>query len=167
LASLLLLTKKPISMKKLVLAFIVFPIFLAAQAEKSAVSDSAWLTDYETAIKKASKEDKNILAYFTGSDWCPPCKMLKKDLFDTSEFQQISDDYVLLYIDIPMNKDLLSSEQLQHNKSVSAKLNKKGAVPLMKILDADGQELDSYSGYSMNGEVRYHMEILKKHQSGK
>jgi len=60
LASLLLLTKKPKSMKKLILAFIVFPFFMAAQAEKSTVSDSAWLTNYETALEKAAKEDKNI-----------------------------------------------------------------------------------------------------------
>lgn len=145
----------------------VFPILLAAQAEKSAVSDSAWLTDYEIALKKASKEKKNILVYFTGSDWCAPCKMLKKDLFETTEFQQISNDYVLLYIDIPMNKDLLSSKQLEHNKKLWAKMNSKGAVPLLKILNAKGQELDSYSGYSMNGEVRYHLDLLKKHQSGK
>ena len=35
---------------------------------------------------------------------------------------------------------------------------------LMAILDAKGKELDAYSGYSMNGEVRYHLDLLKKYQ---
>lgn len=152
-------------MKKLLFLILVVPTILIAQAEKSVVSDNAWLTNYEKAVKKASKEDKNILVYFTGSDWCAPCKMLKKDLFESAEFRAISDNYVLVYIDIPMNKDLLSTEQLQYNKSLSAKLNKRGAVPLLKILSPNGVMLDSYSGYSMNGEVGYHLDILKKHQT--
>jgi len=55
---------------------------MSAQADKAVVEDSKWLTNYETALKKASKQKKNILMFFTGSDWCPPCQMLKKDLFD-------------------------------------------------------------------------------------
>lgn len=150
-------------MNKLIL-LLILPIFMVAQAEKSVVMESAWLTNYDAALEKADKEDKNVLIYFTGSDWCAPCKMLKKDLFETTTFEDISNDYVMLYIDIPMNKDLISTEQLQHNKEISSKLNKKGSVPLLKILDAKGKELDSYSGYSMTGEIRYHVELLKKYQ---
>lgn len=150
-------------MKKLIL-LLILPIFITAQAEKSTVMTSAWLTDYDTALAKAEKEDKNVLVYFTGSDWCAPCKMLKKDLFETSVFQDISNDYVMLYVDIPMNRDLISPEQLQHNKEVSSELNRKGSVPLLTILSAKGKELDAYSGYSMNGEIKYHLNLLKKYQ---
>ncbi len=142
----------------------MLPVFIIAQAEKSVVMESAWLTDYDTALAKAEKEDKNILVYFTGSDWCPPCKMLKKDLFETTAFQDISNDFIMLYIDMPMNRDLISDEQLRHNKDVSSKHNRKGAVPLLTILNAKGKELDAYSGYSMNGEIRYHLDLLKKYQ---
>ena len=150
-------------MKNLLL-FLILPVFMFAQAEKSVVADSQWITDYDTAIKTAAKEDKNVMVYFTGSDWCPPCKMLKTDLFESAEFLALSDYYVLLYIDIPMNKDLLSSKQLKHNKELSAKLNKKGAVPLIKIIDKKGKEVGKYSGYSMNGETSYHMNLIKKFQ---
>ena len=137
---------------------------MSAQADKAVVEDSKWLTNYETALKKASKQKKNILMFFTGSDWCPPCKMLKKDLFETDDFKTISEEYVLLYIDIPRNKDILSEKQLQHNKELNSKFNKKGSVPLLKILNAKGKELGKYSGYSMNGEIKYHLNLLKKHQ---
>ena len=151
-------------MKKLTL-LLILPVFMFAQGEKSVGMENSWLTNYDQALKKAAKSDKNVLVYFTGSDWCPPCKMLKTDLFESAEFIALADNYVLLYIDIPMNKDLLTSEQLQHNKEISAKLNKKGAVPLLKILDKKGKELDKYSGYSMNGETRYHLDLVRKHQS--
>jgi len=149
---------------KHLLLFLILPFFIAAQADKASVVDSQWLTNYDKALKTAEKNNKNVLVYFTGSDWCPPCKMLKKDLFESAEFLALADKYVLLYIDIPMNKDIITSEQLQHNKDLSSKLNKKGSVPMMKILDKKGKELDMYSGYSMNGETSYHLDLLKKYQ---
>lgn len=150
-------------MKKL-LILLILPIFMSAQADKAVVEQSKWLTNYDSALKKASKEQKNILVFFTGSDWCAPCKMLKKDLFETDDFKTVSEEYVLLYIDIPMNKSILSEKQLQHNKELNSKLNRKGAVPLLKILNPKGKELDQYSGYSMNGEIKYHLDLLKKYR---
>lgn len=150
---------------KHVLLFLILPLLTYAQVDKSVVDSNEWLTSYETAMNAAKMNDKNVLIYFTGSDWCPPCKMLKTDFFDSAEFAAMSQNYVLLYIDIPMNKDLLSPEQLVHNKELSSKLNQKGSVPLIKILDKNGKVLDKYAGYSMNGDTRYHLDLLEKHQS--
>lgn len=150
---------------KHLLLFLILPVLTFAQADKSVVDSNEWLTSYETAMNAATMADKNVLIYFTGSDWCPPCKMLKTDFFDSAEFAAMSQNYVLLYIDIPMNKDLLTPEQLEHNKALSSKLNKKGSVPLIQILDKNGKVLDKYAGYSMNGDTRYHIDLLEKHQS--
>ncbi len=150
---------------KHLLLFLILPFLMSAQADSGSVADNQWLTNFDTAIQSAEKNDKNVLVYFTGSDWCPPCKMLKKDLFESAEFLALADKYVLLYIDIPMNRDILTAEQLQHNKDLSAKLNKKGSVPLLKILNKKGKELDMYSGYSMNGETSYHLDFLEKYKS--
>jgi thiol:disulfide interchange protein len=142
----------------------LLPIFLSAQADISVVKDSKWLTDFDKALSQAKKIDKNVLVYFTGSDWCSPCKMLKKDLFDSVEFDELSNDYVLLYVDIPRNSDLLTPKQLQHNKEILGKYNKKGVFPLLKIVNSKGNELDEYSGYSMNGEISYHLALLNKYK---
>ena len=150
-------------MKKSIL-LLILPLFMVSQTENSVAINSTWLTNYDDALSKAEKEDKNVLVYFTGSDWCAPCKKLKKDLFETTTFQNISGDYVMLYIDIPMNRDLISAEQLKHNKEVAAKYNRKRTVPLLAILNAKGKELDAYSGYNMNGEIQYHLDLLKKYQ---
>ncbi len=150
-------------MKKALFLFLL-PIFLSAQADFDSVKDTKWLTDYDKAMKVAEKESKNVLLYFTGSDWCPPCKMLKTDLFDSAEFKALSEKYVLLYVDMPRNRDLLSTEQMAHNKEVMGKFNKKGVFPLLKILNTKGNALDEYSGYSMNGEIQYHLELLNRYK---
>ena len=150
-------------MKRFIL-LLLFPVLLSAQNNVKGTDTAEWLTDYSKAVKKAKKGDKNILVYFTGSDWCPPCKKLKTDLFESAEFIAISKDYVLLYVDIPRNKDLLSKEQLEHNYDLASKFNKKNAVPLLKIINTKGNSLGEYSGYSMTGDTQYHMRLLEQHQ---
>lgn len=123
-----------------------------------------WLTSYDEAITLSKKENKNVLVYFTGSDWCPPCKMLKRDLFDTPEFAELAQDYVLLYVDIPRNRDLLDAEQWRHNQKLLIGLNKKKVFPLLTVLNAKGKVLDNYSGYGMTGEIGYHLKFLEKNK---
>ena len=144
--------------------FLMIPLLASAQADSNTVDDSKWLTNYDTAISKAKKQKKNVLVYFTGSDWCPPCKMLKTDLFDTNEFQELSNNYILLYVDVPRNRDLISEKQMIHNKELLTKLNKKKVFPLFKVIDAKGNELDKLSGYSMNGVIDSHLKLLEKNK---
>ncbi len=151
-------------MKKLLL-LVCWPLFMSAQMDLSGTEGKGWLTDYETALVEAKKEQKNVLVYFTGSDWCPPCKMLKKDLFDTEKFRTVSRRYALLYIDIPRKRDILTPKQMEHNSDVLAKLNKKGVFPLMVILDPKGTVLDEYSGYGMDGEIQGHLNLLGKYKN--
>ena len=143
---------------------LLFPILLGAQENTIVQDNLQWYINYSDAVSESNKVKKNILVYFTGSDWCAPCKKLKKDLFLTDAFKTLSRDYVLLYVDIPMNKGLLSAEQMAHNKGLLPKLNKKGVFPLLKVLNSEEKELDELSGYSMNGKIGQHLELLKKHR---
>ena len=148
------------------IALYLFTFFFLANTsvERETTASVEWQTNYNSVLKQAKKNKKNVLVYFTGSDWCPPCKMLKKDLFETEAFKEVSSEYVLLYVDIPRNKDLLTSDQLEQNKSLMPKYNKKGVFPLMVVLSPNGVLLDDYSGYSMNGEIRYHLDFLEKNK---
>ena len=64
---------------KYLFLLLMIPFLATAQMDIKNANDSKWLTNYDTAISKAKKQKKNVLVYFTGSDWCPPCKMLKTD----------------------------------------------------------------------------------------
>ncbi len=150
-------------MKKFFL-LLALPLLMSFQVVSETTEVNDWKYDLESAKKLAKKQDKNILIYFTGSDWCPPCKMLKKDFFDTQEFDEASKNYILVYVDMPRNQDLLSSKQMLHNKGVIAAYNKRGVFPLLKVLNSKGKSLDEYSGYAMNGDVRYHLQLLNKHK---
>ena len=149
-------------MRKILLLFLL-PFFIIAQSEISAKAPE-WLTDYRIALKKAQNEEKNLFIYFTGSDWCPPCKMLKKDLFDTKEFEMLSKKYVLLYIDLPRGRNKISSDQLLHNQKLLGKLNKKGVFPFIAILNEKEKVLDEISGYSMDGNTKRHLKLFERHK---
>jgi len=150
-------------MKHLILIFCL-PILLSAQVELEVNEYSNWQTNYDTALATAKKDNKNLLVYFTGSDWCAPCKMLTKDLFAKEEFKKFNDSYVMLYIDIPRNRDILTPEQMNHNADMLDRLNKEKVFPFFKVLNSKEQELDQYSGYSMNGEIGYHLEFLNRNK---
>ncbi len=64
-----------------------------------------WQPTMKEAIEKATTENKPILIYFTGSDWCKPCIDLGKNLF-------------LYTAGFPRNKDLVTSENRKIKQSL-------------------------------------------------
>ena len=68
----------------------------------SGQESNGWLTNYEEVYAKSIKENKPIMANFTGSDWCGWCKKLKKAVFDTELFQTWAEKNVVLFeLDYP------------------------------------------------------------------
>ena len=83
--------------KKIILSFFICFITIGFGQESN-----GWLIDYETVYQKSIKEDKPIMANFTGSDWCGWCKKLKKAVFDTKIFQDWAAENVVLFeLDYP------------------------------------------------------------------
>ena len=107
-----------------------------------------WLTDFETAQKISKTHKKPILMYFTGSDWCLPCVMLKEDFFSTERFKNQSQDLVLLKVDIPRRTDIISENQLKANKKLLSKYNKEGSFPQIIALNDGGKIIGSEGSYS-------------------
>lgn len=122
-----------------------------------------WLTNLEQAQKIAKKSKKPILMYMTGSDWCSPCKMLKKDFFESEAFIARSTDMVLVMIDRPRRVDILTEEQLAYNKKVIAKYNKENTFPKILMLSASGKEKGKISGYSSLRDTSNHFAFLDKY----
>lgn len=146
---------------KVLLVSLIFILNASLTGIVDTSDDVRWLTDFEKAQRKSKKEKKPVLLYFTGSDWCAPCIKLKKDLFETDSFKAIAEDYVLVYVDIPRNQDLLDTEQLNRNKALMKQFNPKGVFPLFAVLNTKGKLVDSHSGYAMTGDVSYHLNFLK------
>lgn len=144
--------------------FFILPFLVSSYTHNNNADAVNWTTDFDNAKEIAKNEDKNILVYFTGSDWCGPCIKLKKDLFVKDRFIALSQGYVMLYIDIPRKKSILTPEQLEHNMTLLPKLNKKGVFPHFTILDSQERILDELSGYNMDGKVERHLKFFEKNK---
>lgn len=124
--------------------------------------DAKWYTDFNEAQAQAKASGKPILMYFTGSDWCGPCKMLKKDFWQNSEFLSQADDFVLLEVDIPFREDIISQEQMAKNKKLQAKYNKEKSFPKLLALNASGKVRDRISAYSMLRDTSMYFAFLDR-----
>ena len=98
-----------------------------------------WLDDLQAALAKGKKENKPVFALFTGSDWCPPCQKLEKNVLLQPAFKAFAEKHlVLLFLDSPQKTKLDEKVQKQ-NEQLSKKFNVEG-VPTTIILSADGQK---------------------------
>lgn len=115
-------------------------------------NSSTWLTDYEDALAQAKADNKSVLISFAGSDWCRPCIMLTKEVFEDPKFEAYAEEnLVLLLLDFPrLKKNKLSPEQTAHNEKLAAKFNTTGEFPLVVLLDPDEKVL-AKTGYQKGG----------------
>src|SRR6202040_3071968 len=103
-------------------------------ALRAAAAESDWMTDLPKAEAKAKAEKKLVLMDFTGSDWCPPCKALKKNVLSSPEFEKFAkDNLVLVEVDFPRSK--AQTEELKKaNEKLSEKFKIEG-YPTVIVLD--------------------------------
>ena len=107
-----------------------------------------WHEDLDEAIAVSQKENKPIMLFFTGSDWCGWCIRLQKEVFFKPEFTTwAAENVVLLELDFPrkklQTKELkMQNTRLQQQFSVrgyptiwfaSAEENSSGEVKLSPI----------------------------------
>ena len=146
-------------MKKLFFLAVLFIGFSAIAQEEVTLN---WLTDFKKAKKISQKTNKPILIYFTGSDWCPPCKMLKKDFFYTEKFKEKAENFVLVMADMPRRTDIITEKQREKNIKLASKYNKRGSYPNIVALDHKGKEIDNISGFNMMHNTARHYKFLEK-----
>lgn len=128
-------------MKKLLIALVIGGLWLQTQA-----AENVWLTDLPKAKAQAKKEHKMVFMEFTGSDWCPPCKALDKNVLTSDEFiNYAKTNLVLVEIDFPHNKPQ-SDELKKANKELATKYDLEG-VPTVLVFASDGKQLLKQVGY--------------------
>ena len=112
-------------------------------------ANATWLTDFETAQARTRSEGKLLLIDFTGSDWCPPCMMLERQVFSQPEFAEYANQHlVLLEVDFPRSKEQ-SAEQKAANQKLAERFGIDG-FPTVIILDSNGKKIGEL-GYMPGG----------------
>ena len=126
-------------MKKIIyIITILFALQLTAQ-------ESTHVT-FKESIDKAKAENKKVLLYFSGSDWCAPCVKFKKQFVLTEAFKTFAIENLLTYnADFPrQKKNQLSKEITQENEGLAEKYNKTGLFPLILLLDSEGKVIKKW-----------------------
>ncbi|MCF8274854.1 MAG: thioredoxin family protein [Flavobacteriaceae bacterium] len=124
--------------------FIVIFVFLIT----GHVFAQEWQTNFENAKALASKSNHNIVLVFQGSDWCAPCMKLDKEIWSSSEFQNLSKNHFIMFkADFPRKKaNKLSDDMTAQNTKLAEMYNSQGFFPLVVVLDKNGKVLGK-TGY--------------------
>ncbi len=105
--------------------------------------------NFSQKLESAKTEHKNVLLYFSGSDWCAPCVKFKKFIVNTPEFQTFATENLVIYnADFPrLSKNKLAKEVEKENETLADKYNSKGIFPLILLLDAEGNLIKKWEEY--------------------
>lgn len=130
------------NVKNALTGILSFGLSLCACAGAGGKSTPAGFTDdFKAACADAEKSGKMVLAVFSGSDWCHWCKVLEKDYLSKPEFvEEAKKDFVLVFVDSPRDKSILSEAAKQNNERLVKEYKIRG-FPTVKILKADGGEI--------------------------
>jgi thioredoxin-related protein len=107
-----------------------------------------WHEDLKEAVEVSKKENKPLMLFFTGSDWCGWCIRLQKEVFFKPEFTKWAEkNVVLVELDFPRRKaqtDAIKAQNAQLQQQfqvrgyptiwfVKAALNSAGQVNLSQL----------------------------------
>lgn len=126
-------------MKKIFLIVLLFALSFTFGQQKS----------FTSSVETAKTENKKVLLYFSGSDWCAPCVKFKKFIVNTPEFQTFATANLVIYnADFPrLSKNKLAKEVEKENETLADKYNSKGIFPLILLLDTEGNVLKKWEEF--------------------
>ena len=112
----------------------------ALTASAFATTPEGWSTDLEKAFVKAKAEKKAVLVEFTGSDWCPPCIAMRKNVFSKKDFvDAASKKYILVELDFPKGDKAIAEK----NQPFAEKYKIEG-FPTVILFNSAGKEFNRF-----------------------
>ncbi len=86
------------------------------------------------AVSAAQKSGKPIIMVFSAA-WCPPCQMMKNEVYPSAEVKAFHDKFVWAYLDVddPQNEEIATKFSVQ-------------GIPHIEFLDSSGKEIDKQVG---------------------
>jgi len=136
----------------------------AAKRKPAPPKYNPWQISYEDALKQAKDFDRPVMICFLGSDWCPYCIKLLKEVLDTRDFGGWAmQNLVVMVADYP-KKITLPPEMIKRNDALKEKFNVHG-FPQVVLVAADGSELGRIGGYS--GKEKWQAQLRQGMEKGK
>ncbi|UDQ97669.1 thioredoxin family protein [Lentisphaerota bacterium WC36G] len=110
------------------------------------VNDKVFTDNIDEAIARSRKENKPLLIEFVGSNWCPACMVLIKDVFTTKKFQAYAkENLVLMLVDLP--RDVKIEDKLKEQNMALSEIFKVSGWPTGIMLEPSlKKKLYGYTG---------------------
>ncbi len=142
-------------MKRMILsAAVLFGGLLALAADVGKSTPKGFTDDLDAALASVKGSKRQVVAVFSGSDWCAWCKKLESEVLSDEAFlSKATNRYALVYIDSPRDRSLLSPAAAERNPQLVEKYKVRG-FPTVLVLDADGEVLAT-TGYQEGGGAKY------------
>ena len=123
-------------------------------ATATQAAELTWKTDFAQAAQEAAQEHKYVLLDFTGSDWCPWCIKMDKEVFNQSKFSEFAlKNLILVKLDFP-RKAAQSPAEKSQNSDLAKKYGIEG-FPTYILLDSTGKEVRRQVGYLQGGATAF------------
>jgi protein disulfide-isomerase len=108
-----------------------------------------WIESLAQAQEEAKTANKPVLALFTGTDWCPYCVKLEKEVLSKPEFGDwAATNVILAKMDFPRKKK--QTPDVKAANKAAAQKYRIGGFPTVLFLSAQG-EIIGQMGYEQGG----------------
>lgn len=136
-------------MKKVIFSiFIVLVVGFNVNAQ-----ELTWHTDVNKASEIAMTQNKPIMMFFTGSDWCGWCIRLQKEVLHTADFEKwAKDNVVLVELDFPRRTQLDKETKMQNYQMQS--IFKVRGYPTVHFVSAE-KKADGKINFNALGKTGY------------
>lgn len=112
----------------------------------AAIYHPTWGTDYNLTLTEAAAHGMNIVAAFTGYNWCGYCQALQHEVFDTGTFGLWRFNHNLLLLDIDLAAPPWVTPPPAEQQTLITKYSVTG-YPTVLGLNPDGSERGRLVGY--------------------
>lgn len=120
-----------------------------------------WLRRLDDANRIATAEKKDLLINFTGTEWCGWCKILDREVLGKKEFAPVADDFVLVDLDFPNDREQLAD--LHDSYEIWKTHYLIHAFPTIVLADSGGKPY-AYTGYEKGLTPESFLAELRRHQ---
>lgn len=126
---------------------------------KTYAEEISWMTNYPQALQQAQADSKPIVLFFTGSDFCPACQHVDREILKSSDFiHAIKDKFIFVKLDFPMRtkldfKTAAQNEQLKNKYQVDK-------LPTFIVIDGN-EKIIAKVPYPKEGAQKFTKDLLQ------
>ena len=102
----------------------------------SPAGSPSFLSSYDSAMASAKAAGKPAVLVFS-AHWCPPCQMMKKEVYPSSEVAAVKDKFVWAYLDVDQPGTRAAAEKFQVR-----------GIPAIFVVSPAGKQLGQQIGGS-------------------